>query len=90
VIRSRSAASSAPSSSSSSASWRLPTSRVARAGSSVRRVVPGACSSAMWVLMPPKPMADTPARIGRSAGHSSASLGTYSAAASSVSFGCGS
>ena len=39
---------------------------------------PGACSSAMWVLMPPKPIAETPARTGWPAGQGSASRGTCS------------
>ena len=49
------------------------------------------CSSTTWVLMPPKPIEDTPARIGPLAGHSSAVRGTRSAGVvAGSSFGCGS
>ena len=36
------------------------------------RRAPSACSTTTWALMPPKPIEDTPARIGAPAGHSSA------------------
>ena len=58
--------------------------------SDLARRCPADCSSTTWVLMPPKPIDDTPARIGPSAGHSSAVLGTRSAGRSPSSSGCGS